>query len=333
MLIVALVLSGGFSWKYWLPAAVDFTLRQNRAITLRQVGIALLKHTDPVLRNVGRYLTPEFTESINEHFLYFAKPKDTPPEDTADDAIKAANLSALSGTYKQVNGTAIANATDYDVSDLLNQTVKMPKFTKGKPAILIYHTHTTECYRNAKGISNTTDESQNVVAVGAAMAKIFEAAGYETIHVKTVFNQPNFSGAYATARKAIEPILKENPTIKVVLDVHRDSISSNGVDYYPVTQVAGKDAAQVMIVCGTDEKGLEHKNWRKNFTYALQLSRKMGELYGELSRPVNLRGDRFNTHFTDHTLLLEMGSAVNTLEQAIYAGELTANAMMELWKN
>ena len=117
----------------------------------------------------------------------------------------------------------------------------------------------------------------------------------------------------------------------MVLDVHRDAISNNGVDYYPVTEINGKKAAQIMPVCGTDAKGLSHPRWRNNFTYALALSRRMGALYGQLSRPVNLRRDRFNTHFTDYTLLLEVGSAANTLDQAIYGGELTAKAMIDLW--
>ena len=199
--------------------------------------------------------------------------------------------------------------------------------------MLIYHTHTTECYRNSDGISNTRNEAQNVIAVGEAMKQIFEDAGYPTIHLKEIFNQPDFSGAYTHSRAKVEEVLKENPTIQVVIDVHRDAISSNGVDYYPVTTVNGRSAAQVMIVCGTDSKGLKHPGWRENFTYALQLSRRMGTLYGELSRPVNLRRDRFNTHFTPYTLLLEVGSAANTLEQAVYGGELTAKAMIDLWKN
>ncbi len=328
LLITALVLTGGFYWEHWLPAVAEFSLRQQRAITLRQFGIFMLKNTDPVMKNVGRYLVPEFYESLDEPFLYFAAEK--PPAEE-DPAIQAVNYSALSGIYSQVNGTAVANGTDYDVSANLNDTVKMPTFTEGRPAILIYHTHTTECYRNNEGITNTTDESKNVIAVGEAMKKVFEAAGYPTIHIKEVFNQPDFSGAYANSRKAVEKVLEENPTIQVVLDVHRDSISKGGVDYYPVTEVEGKEAAQIMIVCGTDSKGLSHPNWRNNFTYALQLSRKMGELYGQLSRPVNLRTDRFNTHFTDYTLLLEVGSSANTLEQAIYGSQLTAQAMICLW--
>ena len=328
-LVVALCLTGGIFWKSWAPAAAQFALREATGQTAHQMTLGVLKYTDPVMRHIGRYLVPEYTESPDEFFLYFAK-EQAPEEEWTEDAIKATNLSALSGTYTQINGTAVANATDYDVSQQLNSAPALPTFTPGAPAVLIYHTHTTECYRNSKGISNTDDPTQNVVAVGAAMARVFEAAGYQTIHLTDIYNR-DFSNAYATSRAAVEQVLAQNPTIQVVLDVHRDAISNNGVDYYPVTEINGKKAAQIMPVCGTDAKGLSHPRWRNNFTYALALSRRMGALYGQLSRPVNLRRDRFNTHFTDYTLLLEVGSAANTLDQAIYGGELTAKAMIDLW--
>lgn len=329
VLIAALAVTGGIFWEHWLPSVAAFTLRQQTAPSWRRLGVFLLKNTDPVMKNISRFLVPEQEEAPDELFLYFTE-QELPAVD--DPSIQAANLSALSGTYTQVNGTAVANATAFDIADLLDNTVKSPSFTEGEPAILIYHTHTTECYRNDEGITNTADETKNVVAVGEAMKKEFEAAGYPTIHVKEVFNT-DFSNAYPTARAAILEVLEQNPTVQVVLDVHRDSISSGGVDYYPVTEVEGREAAQIMFVCGTDAKGMDHPHWRKNFTYALELSRRMGTLYGQLSRPVNLRTDRFNTHFTDYTLLVEVGSSANTLEQAVYGGQLTARAMMDLWKN
>ncbi len=328
-LILLILVGAGVHWESWLPSATAFALRQYQPISMKNVGVFLLKHTDPMMKNVARYLASAPEEAPDELFLYFMEQEEPA---AADDSMQAANLSAISGIYKEYDGTAVANATDFDISENLKESVKMPTFTEGKPAVLIYHTHTTECYRNEEGITNTEDESQNVVAVGEAMKKVFEEAGYETIHLKTVLNR-DFNNAYPTARAAVEKVLEENPTIQVVLDVHRDSISSNGVDYYPVTKVDGKEAAQVMFVCGTDAKGLSHPKWRENFTYALQLSRMMGELYGELSRPVNLRRDRFNTHFTPHTLLVEVGSSANTLSQAVYGGELTAKAMITLWKN
>ena len=332
LLIAVLCLTGGIFWEHWLPGVAEFTLRTVGGQSARQLTLTLLKYTDPAMKHIGRYMMPEFTESLDETFLYFTKTKNEEEVLPEDGSVKAANLSALSGTYHQVDGTAVANATDYDVTENLDDSIEMPAFTEGEPAILIYHTHTTECYRNSEGISNTTDESKNVVAVGKAMKAIFEEAGYKTIHLTEVYNT-DFSNAYSASRAAVEQVLAQYPTIQVVLDIHRDAISSNGVDYYPVAEIDGKLAAQVMPVCGTDAKGLSHPNWRRNFTYALALSRKMGALYGELSRPVNLRRDRFNTHFTDYTLLLEVGSAANTLEQAVYGGELTAKAMIALWNN
>ena len=333
LLIAALVLGAGFGWEFWMPRAAGLALGQLQALPLKRVGVFLLKNTDPSMKQIGRYLTDEFFESPDEPFLYFTKEEQKPetPQEELPAEIKGANLSALSGTYTQYNGTAVANGTDFDVRELVTQTVEMPQFEEGKPAILIYHTHTTECYRNDAGQTNTTDESRNVVAVGEAMKAVFEQAGYQTIHIKEVFNQKNFKQSYSYSRAAVEKVLAENPSIQVVLDVHRDSIVSNGVEYYPVTEVDGKEAAQVMIVCGTDAKGLEHPEWRRNFVYGLELSRRMGQLYPDLSRPVNLRTDRFNTHFTPYTLLMEMGSSANTLEQAVYGAELTAAAMIDLW--
>ncbi len=335
LLVAALVMGAGFSWEYWMPRAAGLALGQLQALPLKRVGVFLLKNTDPSMRHISRYLTDEFFESPDEPFLFFAKeePQEELPKEETPAEIKGANFSALSGSYTQVNGTAVANGTDFDVRELLDQTVEMPQFEEGKPAILIYHTHTTECYRNDDGLTNTTDETRNVVAVGEAMKAVFEKAGYQTIHIKEIFNQKNFMQSYSYSRAAVEKVLAENPSIQVVLDVHRDSIVSNGVEFFPFTEVEGKEAAQVMIVCGTDAKGLEHPEWRKNFVYALELSRRMGSLYGELSRPVNLRTDRFNTHFTPYTLLLEVGSSANTLSQALYGAELTASAMIDLWNN
>ena len=336
LLIAVLAVAAWFGRELWMPPMARLSLDQLRAMPLRRVGVFLLKHTDPAMKNISRYLTEEFLESPDELFLYFQKEEqqaELPAPEVLPEAVQAANLSALSGTYTQVNGTAVANSTDFDVRALLDDTVEMPDFEAGKPAVLIYHTHTTECYRNEEGVTNTTDVNKNVVAVGKAMKQVFEAAGYPTIHITEVFNQKKFNQSYTYSRAAVEKVLEQYPSIQVVLDVHRDSISSNGVDYFPVTEVEGKQAAQVMLVCGTDAKGLEHPDWRKNFIYALALSRRMGSLYGELSRPVNLRTDRFNTHFTPYTLLLEVGSSANTLSQAIYGGELTAMAMIDLWNN
>ena len=230
------------------------------------------------------------------------------------------NLSALSGKYANYKGTSVINNTDFDVTDLLYEKYDLPSSPEGDaPYILIYHTHTSEGY----------SDGGSVVDAGEEMKRVFEELGYKTIHLTDAFDEGQFSGSYSRSAEGVKKVLAKYPSIKLVFDVHRDSIvDSSGVEYRPVTNIDGKSVAQVMFVCGTDEKGLEHPNWRENFKFALDVSRNTGTLYGALSRPVNLRGDRFNTHFTRHSFLIEMGSSVNTLEEAKLASEYTARSII-----
>ncbi len=234
--------------------------------------------------------------------------------------VVSVNLSALSGKYANYKGTSVINNTDYDVTELLYQKYKMPSENNSdEPYILIYHTHTSEGY----------SDGGSVVDVGREMKNEFEKLGYKTIHITEAFDSGQFSGSYSRSAEGVKKALEKYPSIKLVFDIHRDSITdSSGVEYRPLTQVDGKSTAQVMFVCGTDEKGLEHPNWRENFKFALDVSRNAGTMYGALSRPVNLRGDRFNTHFTNHSFLIEVGSAVNTLEEAKNAAVCTAKAII-----
>lgn len=235
----------------------------------------------------------------------------------------AVNLSALSGKYKNYDGTAVINSTDYKISDLLYAGYEKPIIDKSLPAVLIYHTHTSEGYYGGG----------SVVDVGRTMVEEFEKAGYKTIHLTEYYDKEQFSGAYSRSIKGIEKILAENPSIKLVFDIHRDAITTaNGDTYQPLTTVENNSCAQVMFVCGTDAKGLKHPNWKENFKFALDVSRKMGSLYGALSRPVNLRGDRFNTHTTKYSFIMEIGSEANTLDEAKLAGVYTVRSVIETIK-
>ncbi len=244
---------------------------------------------------------------------------DTPQVTDNPDAI-VVNLSALSGKYKDYGGTSLINNTDYDVTSLLYADYTPPQPNKEDPYILIYHTHTSEEYYGGG----------TVVDVGNAMAQEFERLGYKTIHLTEVYDKEQFSGAYSRSIVGVQEMLEKYPSIQLCFDVHRDAITTqSGDSYRPLTQIDGKNTAQVMLVCGTDAKGLSHPNWRENFKFALDISRTMGQNYGALSRPVNLRGDRFNTHVTNYTVLMEVGSVANTLEEAQNAALYTARAVID----
>lgn len=262
---------------------------------------------------------------FEEEFLEYTSVTELPKVQTLENTITEeskivpVNLSALSGKYSATNGTAVINNTNFDVSELLDSDYKKPSINKNDPYILIYHTHTSEAY----------DGGGTVVDVGKKMAEEFENLGYKTIHITDVYDKEQFSGAYSRSIEGVTEALKKYPSIKLVFDVHRDAITdSSGTQYKPVTEIEGQKAAQVMLVCGTNQKGLSHPNWKENFKFALDISRTLGKTYNGLSRPVNLRADRFNTHVTNYALLLEMGSEKNTLEEANLAAVYTVRSII-----
>lgn len=265
------------------------------------------------------------SNNFEEDFNLFTKQKEqievqnTISNITNNNAI-AVNLSATSGKYKNYNGTSVINNTNYDITSLLNAKYELPEINKDEPYILIYHTHTSEEYYGGG----------TVVDVGNTLANEFEKLGYKTIHITTVYDKEQFSGAYSRSVNGASEILEKYPSIKLVFDVHRDAITTqNGKSYRPITQINGEECAQVMFVCGTDEKGLSHPEWRENFKFALDVSRTVENNYSALSRPVNLRGDRFNTHLTNHAFLIEVGSNANTLSEANLAAIYTARSIVK----
>ena len=193
-----------------------------------------------------------------------------------------------------------------------------------EPYILILHTHGTESYAEegqalyTSGESfRTTDIGGNVVAVGAVMADVFEAAGIPTLHCTDMFDRESYSDAYTLSSAAVRKYLAAHPSIRIVLDVHRDSIiRSDKTKIRPVTKVNGADTAQFMIVAGTDFKGANHPDWRDNLNFALKIQKELTGVSDSLCRAVNLRGAGFNQQYVSGSLLLEIGSCGNSLTEA-----------------
>ena len=207
----------------------------------------------------------------------------------------------------------------------------------GEPYILILHTHGTEAY-SAEGQSSYTpsdsfrsvDTSENVVAVGRVMADTFAAAGIPTLHCTDMFDRDSYRDAYTYSARAVREYLAAHPSIRIVLDVHRDSIvRSDNTKIRPVTEVDGMDIAQFMIVTGTDFKGANHPDWQNNLNFALKIQKNMTDYSSTLCRAINLRGAGFNQQYAPGSLLLEVGSCGNTLLQAKRTAVLVAAAITE----
>ncbi len=207
------------------------------------------------------------------------------------------------------------------------------------PQILIMHTHATEAYTMdgddvyvESDDSRTTDENYNMIRVGEEMKAVFEELGFSVVHDTTTYDYPGYSGSYGRSLAGIQSYLEQYPTIQVVLDVHRDAlIGSDGTVYDKTTTIDGEQVAQVMLVVGTDDGGLTHPNWEDNFTLALKLQGAMLTLDETLPRNIDLRSQRFNQHLTAGSLLVEVGTSGNTLQEALAGARLFAQAAGEVY--
>lgn len=213
------------------------------------------------------------------------------------------------------------------------------ELTEEEPQILILHTHGSEAYTPAPGTEvvwsgdyRTTDTRYNVVKVGDEMAAVFGEAGISVLHDRTLYDYPSYSGAYDRALAAIQSYLAQYPSIRFILDVHRDAIEDGqGSQYKVVSPIEGVGtAAQMTLVVGSDGSGLTHPDWMENLRLAVALQQDILTEYPTLMRPLLLRNSRYNQHATTGSLLVEVGAAGNAPEEALLAGRLFAQRMTEV---
>ncbi|MCD7920061.1 MAG: stage II sporulation protein P [Clostridiales bacterium] len=257
---------------------------------------------------------------------------DAEPEEDSGEA-PAVDVGSVSAS-----AIGVDNNTDgkrVDVSALLSGELPLTlQSAEEGPQILIMHTHTTEAYTMSgddvyteTDTSRTTDERYNMVRIGEEMKAVFESYGLSVIHDTTTYDYPSYNGSYGRSLAGIQAYLEEYPTIAVVLDVHRDAlIGSDGTAYATTTEVNGEAVAQVMLVVGTNDSGLEHPNWTDNMAVAVQLQAAMVSLAPDLARDIDLRSQRFNQHLTTGSLLVEVGTSGNTLQEALAGARLFAQA-------
>ena len=206
------------------------------------------------------------------------------------------------------------------------------------PQVLIVHTHASEAYTMPPGEEyvpsgecRTTDCAYNVVRVGDELARTLEDAGLTVLHDTTLHDYPEYSGAYNRSLETVEAYLEEYPTISFVLDVHRDAIAgTDGSMYKVVSSAEGVNTAQMSWVVGTDGGGLEHPQWRENLKLAVAVQQHLAEKYPTLMRPITVRNSRYNQHTTTGSLLIEMGAAGNSLDEALFSARLLGKALAEV---
>ncbi len=239
------------------------------------------------------------------------------------------------------NNAFVSNSTRLPNEVILKANNTKPsfkmEFTK-EPQVLIYHTHTTECYETEEKYeydknlpTRSRDTKINVVGVGDEIVKQLENRGIKTIHDTKIYDDPAYSGAYDRTNAMIVSYLKKYPKIRVVLDIHRDSITDNNKKRIaPITTIKGKKVAQIMIISGCDNGSNHYKNYEKNLSFACALQKQIASDFPKMARPVSFKYKHYNQSLSPGALLVEIGSQANSVAEAREAGANFGSSLASL---
>ena len=208
------------------------------------------------------------------------------------------------------------------------------------PQVLIIHTHGSESYTmppgqeyNVSDTFRTLDTNCNMIRIGDEMAQVLTDAGISVVHDRSLYDYPSYSGAYNRSLASIESYLQKYPSISFVLDVHRDAVQDANGQQFKLLCGEDKNAAQLEFVIGSNGGGLSHDLWRENLKLACAVQETLYKDYPTLMRPVTVRNSRYNQHMTTGSLLVEVGTAGNSLEEAVNAARLFAAGFAKTIQN
>lgn len=278
------------------------------------------------------------------------EPTATPLPSAAPDienpgSIRAEQFGQGSGDgYITLNAGSIRNYTSCSDADLRSavSTPSLPfdvEVDSDEPQVLILHTHATETYQTWPDLiydpdftARTQNTALNMCAVGEKMAQVLNDAGINTLHDTTLHDSPSYTESYDRSYATTQAYLEKYPSIKVVLDVHRDAIEdSDGTRVKPLCTINGEDTAQVMIIAGCDNgSSIQLPNWRLNLRFAAAWEEAMESRTPGLTRPVMCAYRYYNQDLTTGSLLIEIGGHANTVTEAIRAGQYAAEALAVL---
>ncbi len=200
----------------------------------------------------------------------------------------------------------------------------LPEITEN-PEIFIYHTHTTESYIPACGKDHMVNQKGDIVKVGSYLEKVLEEKYHiKSMHSETIHDQFPFRDSYKRSQVTVINYLKQYPTTKVVLDVHRDA--TPGLENSRI--VKGVKTATIVTVVGSDKMGLSHPHWKENLQFAKKLNENMDLYYPGLSNGIIISDARYNQHLHSHAILIEFGDQYTTLEEAYRAVDFFADVLV-----
>lgn len=255
------------------------------------------------------------------------EPNNTPVTTYAKEKLN--DFDYLIQNFYVVDRTTTINSGQLNAADLLSRSMKLTHGPES-PQILIYHTHSQE--RFADSVQN--DPNTSIVGAGAYLKERLEAYGFHVLHHTGEYDVDGRDDAYAKAGPVVEQILKDNPGIEIVIDLHRDGVAEGT---HLVTDVQGKQTASIMFFNGlsrTTKNGdisyLPNPYIQDNLAFSLQMQLAAQEYYPGFSRRIYLKGYRYNMHYCPKTLLVEAGAQTNTVQEIMNAMEPLADIIAKV---
>lgn len=302
------------------------------AVLLRlfAVGVPMaLYRMLPLQANMQKETGREVRSSSSYRFRFF--PESSPPMLPEPEALPR----FTAGELNAIGITNLVHAQP-DLEALLTQPLDWTLDTD-EPTILILHSHATESYKKQGEIYQesvpfrTLDEGYNMLSIGDRVAQQLEAAGIHVLHDRTLHDYPDYNSAYSHTRKAIRSAMSDSPSLRLVLDLHRDALEdSKGHQLAVTAQVDGQSCAQLMLVMGTGNAGASNAYWLDNLSLGLKLTAMLERIAPGITRPIALRSQRFNQDLQAGVLLVEVGAAGNSHTEALLAADYLSQAIISL---
>ena len=244
------------------------------------------------------------------------------------DLTQLKDYESLVGNFYAIDANTMIGSDQLSVEKFMEIDMTMAKQEGEGPQILIYHTHSQEAFAD----SVPGDVNTGIVGVGEYLTQVLtEQYGYRVLHHTGQYDVETRDNAYSRALPEVEQLLAKNPSIQVVIDLHRDEVAQ---DTRLVTELQGRPTAKFMFFNGlsrTRKTGdidyLRNENQEANLAFSFQMQLKAAEYYPGLTRRIYLKGYRYNMHLCPRTLLVELGAQNNTYEEAINACDPLAHIL------
>lgn len=281
----------------------------------------------------GRIVKPTLPETVP------LETEETVPPQTLPEQTKPLKEPGIFFSESDAQLIQVSNFCPYgvDIPAMLRTELNWD-LTQAQPQVLILHSHATESYTRTSqsyyeptAAYRTLDNRYNMIRVGEVLKEELEAKGIGVIHDTTLHDHPLYSEAYINSRETVQQWLTRYPSISLVIDLHRDAAGETVSGQLQTSAVVnGEDSAQLMIVVGSNAGGRNHPNWKQNMALAAKLHAQLEKRFPGLCRPISFRTERFNQDLSPGALLVEVGAAGDTLEQALVAAAALAEGIGDL---